>query len=174
MDKGEAFAIATKQLKEGEGSLKNWETEPAKWDSVKPGDFIADGPDSHEVTQVISNSRRGLELKRVWTNSKKHPVGEEFFIKHDHTAMKDEKDDNLFKVTNYTKEPNSLSESNMSMDELMQQFVDALDIEDDNEANQIIKNIGIAIKNKVKTGASNLYQKARTGLAKQYDADLNE
>ena len=174
MDKGEAFAIATKQLKEGEGSLKNWETEPAKWDSVKPGDFIADGPDAHEVAQVISNSRRGLELKRVWTNSKKHPVGEEFFIKHDHTAMKDEKDDNLFKVTNYTKEPNSLSESNMSMDELMQQFVDALDIEDDNEANQIIKNIGIAIKNKVKTGASNLYQKARTGLAKQYDADLNE
>jgi hypothetical protein len=67
-----------------------------------------------------------------------------------------------------------LKEGEASMDELMQQFVDALDIEDDNEANQIIKNIGIAIKNKVKTKASNLYQKARTGLAKKYDADLNE
>ena len=61
-----------------------------------------------------------------------------------------------------------------SMDELMQQFVDALDIENDDEANQIIKNVGIAIKNKVKSGASNLYQKARTGLAKRYGAELNE
>ena len=61
-----------------------------------------------------------------------------------------------------------------SMDELMQQFVDALDIENDDEANQIIKNIGIAIKNKVKSGASSLYQKARTGLAKRYGAELNE
>jgi len=174
MDKGEAFAIATKHLKEGEGSLKNWKTEPVKWDSVKPDDFIADGPNVGEVSQVISNSRSGLELKRVWTNSKKYPVGEEFFIKHDHEAMKDGKDNNIFKVTNYIKEPNSLSESNTSMDDILLAFQAALDIEDDVKQEEALKAVYNELKNKVKTGASNLYQKARTSFAKSQGIDLDE
>jgi len=46
------------------------------------------------------------------------------------------------------------------MDELMQQFVDALDIKDDDEANQIIKNVGIAIKNKVKNKVKGKFNQA--------------
>jgi hypothetical protein len=51
-------------------------------------------------------------------------------------------------------------EGEASMDELMQQFVDALDIKDDDEANQIIKNVGIAIKNKVKNKVKGKFNQA--------------
>lgn len=173
MDKGEAFAIATKQLKEGEGSLKNWKTEPVKWDSVKPGDFIADGPNVGEVSQVISNSRSGLELKRVWTNSKRHSVGEKFFVKHDHEAMKAENDDNIFKVTNYTKEPNSLSESNTSMDDLLSALGGALGMpegpEQDEALKRVYKEFGYKLKNKLNKAAD--YAKDKLN---QYNDSLEE
>jgi hypothetical protein len=168
-----AGAILKKVMKEGEGSLKNWKTEPAKWDSVKPGDYLADGPNADEVAQVISNSRRGLELKRVWTNSEKYPVGEEFFIRHDHEAMKDGKDDNLLKVTNYTDKSNSLYEGETSMDDILLAFQAALDKKDDTEQEQALKVVFNALKDKVKGKLGQAANYAKDKLT-QYNDSLEE
>ncbi len=60
------------------------------------------------------------------------------------------------------------------MDDILRAFEAALDIKDDTEQDKALQAVYNELKNKIKTGASNLYQKARTGLAKRYDVDLNE
>jgi hypothetical protein len=52
------------------------------------------------------------------------------------------------------------------MDDILDAFQAALAIEDENKADQALKAVYNALKSKVKSGASDLYQKARVGLAK--------
>jgi hypothetical protein len=79
-----------------------YETQNAEWDDIEPGDFIADGPNVGEVSKVISNTKKGFTLKRVWNNIRKKD-GEEFFVPHDLEAMKDYPN-SIIKVVNYVDE----------------------------------------------------------------------
>ena len=67
-----------------------------------------------------------------------------------------------------------LKEGETSMDDILLAFQAALDIQDDVEQDKALKAIYNELKNKVKTGASNLYQKARTSFAKNQGVDLDE
>jgi hypothetical protein len=60
------------------------------------------------------------------------------------------------------------------MDDILLAFQAALDIEDDVKQDEALKAVYNELKNKVKTGASNLYQKARTSFAKSQGVDLDE
>jgi hypothetical protein len=79
-----------------------YKTQNVEWDDIKPGDFIADGPNVGEVSKVISNTKKGFTLKRVWNNVRKKD-GEEFFVPHDLEAMKDYPN-SIIKVVNYVDE----------------------------------------------------------------------
>jgi len=65
-------------------------------------------------------------------------------------------------------------EGDTSMDDILLAFQAALDIEDDVKQDEALKAVYNELKNKVKTGASNLYQKARTSFAKSQGIDLDE
>jgi len=65
-------------------------------------------------------------------------------------------------------------ENNMSMDDILLAFQGALDIQDDDEQEKALKVVFNALKNKVKSKASDLYQKARTGFAKSQGVELDE
>ena len=65
-------------------------------------------------------------------------------------------------------------EGDTSMDDILLAFQAALDKKDDAEQDQALKAVYNALKNKVKSKAGDLYQKARTGLAKSQGIDLNE
>ena len=65
-------------------------------------------------------------------------------------------------------------EGDTSMDDILLAFQAALDKKDDAEQDQALKAVYNALKNKIKSGASNLYQKARTGLAKSQGIDPSE
>jgi hypothetical protein len=65
-------------------------------------------------------------------------------------------------------------EGDTSMDDILLAFEAALDIKDDAQADQALKAVYNALKNKVKTGANNLYQKTRTSFAKSQGIDLDE
>jgi hypothetical protein len=67
-----------------------------------------------------------------------------------------------------------LKEGETSMDDILLAFQAALDIKDDAEQDEALKAVYRELKNKVTTGASNLYQKARTGLAKSQGINLDE
>jgi hypothetical protein len=79
-----------------------YKTQNVEWDDVAPGDYIADGPNVGEVSRVISNTKKGFTLKRVWNNVRKKD-GEEFFVPHDLDAMK-EHPKSIIKVINYVNE----------------------------------------------------------------------
>jgi hypothetical protein len=85
-----------------------YKTQNVEWDDIEPGDYIADGPNVGEVSRVISNTRKGFLLKRVWNNVRKKD-GEEFFVPHDLEAMKDYPN-SIIKVIDYVDESNELSE----------------------------------------------------------------
>jgi hypothetical protein len=65
-------------------------------------------------------------------------------------------------------------EGDTSMDDILLAFQGALDIQDDAEQDKALKAVYNALKNKVKSKAGDLYQKARTGFAKSQGIDLNE
>ena len=65
-------------------------------------------------------------------------------------------------------------EGDTSMDDILLTFQAALDIEDDAKADQALNAVFNALKNKIQSGASNLYQKTRKGFAKSQGIDLNE
>jgi hypothetical protein len=65
-------------------------------------------------------------------------------------------------------------EGETSMDDILLAFQGALDIQDDAEQDKALQAVYRELKNKVKSGASNLYQKVRTGFAKSQGIDLNE
>jgi hypothetical protein len=67
-----------------------------------------------------------------------------------------------------------LKEGETSMDDILLAFQGALDIQDDAEQDKALQAVYRELKNKVKSGASNLYQKVRTGFAKSQGIDLNE
>ena len=60
------------------------------------------------------------------------------------------------------------------MDDILLAFQAALDIEDDAKADQALKAVYNALKNKVKSKAGDLYQKARVGFAKSQGIDPSE
>jgi hypothetical protein len=64
-------------------------------------------------------------------------------------------------------------EDNMSMDDIIEKFVQALDIRDDEEANKAIKAVGMALKNKVKGKVNQAADWAKDKLQK-YDDSLEE
>ena len=66
------------------------------------------------------------------------------------------------------------AEGDTSMDDILLAFQAALDKKDDAEQDQALKVVYNALKNKIKSKAGDLYQKARTGLAKSQGIDLNE
>lgn len=69
------------------------------------------------------------------------------------------------------------AEGDTSMDDILDAFQAALAIEDDTQQEQALKTVYNALKNKVKSKAGDLYQKARVGFAKSQDIDsskLNE
>lgn len=70
---------------------------------VAPGDYIADGPKVGEVSVVVSNTRHAFVLKRVWAKDRKHKIGEEFLVPHDHDAMKDHPK-SIIRVENFVEE----------------------------------------------------------------------
>jgi hypothetical protein len=80
-----------------------WKTENVEWDDVAPGDYISDGPKVGEISVVISNTKKTLVLKRVWSSTPKHKVGQEFNIDWDHEAMKDHPK-SIIRVTNFVGE----------------------------------------------------------------------
>jgi hypothetical protein len=61
-----------------------------------------------------------------------------------------------------------------SLDDIVMSFEAALDIEDEAMQKQALNAVFKELKNKVTTGASNLYQKARTSFAKSQGIDLDE
>ena len=61
-----------------------------------------------------------------------------------------------------------------SMDDILDAFQSALAIEDDAKADQALKAVYNALKNKVKSKAGDLYQKARVGFAKSQGIDPSE
>ena len=65
-------------------------------------------------------------------------------------------------------------EGDTSMDDILLAFQGALDIQDDAKQDKALKAVYNALKNKVKSKAGDLYQKARTGFAKSQGIDLNE
>ncbi len=65
-------------------------------------------------------------------------------------------------------------EGDTSMDDILDAFQAALTIKDDTQQEQALKTVYSALKNKVKTEASNLYQKARVGFAKSQGIDPGE
>ena len=67
-----------------------------------------------------------------------------------------------------------LKEGETSMDDILDAFQAALAIEDDAKADQALKTVYNALKNKVKSKAGDLYQKARVGFAKSQGIDPNE
>jgi hypothetical protein len=67
-----------------------------------------------------------------------------------------------------------LKEGETSMDDILLAFQGALDIQDDEEQDKALQAVYRELENKVKSGASNLYQKVRTGFAKSQGIDLNE
>ena len=79
-----------------------YKTQNVDWDDVAPGDYIADGPNIGEISVVISNTKRGFILKRVWNNIRKKD-GEEFLVPHDHDAMKDHPK-SIIRVENFVEE----------------------------------------------------------------------
>jgi hypothetical protein len=85
-----------------------YKTQNVEWDDIEPGDFIADGPNIGEVSKVISNTKKGFTLKRVWNNVRKKD-GEEFFVPHDLEAMKDYPN-SIIKVVNYVDESTEVNE----------------------------------------------------------------
>jgi hypothetical protein len=89
-----------------------YKTQNVEWDDIAPGDYIADGPNVGEVSRVISNTKKGFTLKRVWNNVRKKD-GEEFFVPHDLDAMKDYPN-SIIKIINYVDE--SLNEALAAVD----------------------------------------------------------
>ena len=90
-------------INEGYNRTSNkYKTRNVEWDDVAPGDYIADGPNIGEVSVVISNTKKGFILKRVWNNIRKKD-GEEFFVPHDHDAMKDHPK-SIIRVENFVEE----------------------------------------------------------------------
>ena len=85
-----------------------YKTQNVDWDDIAPGDYIADGPNVGEVSRVISNTKKGFTLKRVWNNVRKKD-GEEFFVPHDLEAMKDHPK-SVIKVMDYVNESEDLNE----------------------------------------------------------------
>lgn len=79
-----------------------YKTQNVEWDDIEPGDFIADGPNVGEVSKVISNTKKGFTLKRVWNNVRKKD-GEEFFIPHDIQALQGHPN-SIIKVVNFVNE----------------------------------------------------------------------
>jgi hypothetical protein len=67
-----------------------------------------------------------------------------------------------------------LKEGETSMDDILLAFQAALDIEDDAKQDEALNAVYRELKNKVKSGASNLYQKVRTGFAKSQGIDPSE
>jgi hypothetical protein len=65
-------------------------------------------------------------------------------------------------------------EGDTSMDDILDAFQAALAIEDDTKADQALKAVYNALKNKVKSKAGDLYQKARVGFAKSQGIDPSE
>ena len=61
-----------------------------------------------------------------------------------------------------------------SMDDILDAFKSALAIEDDAKSDQALKAVYNALKNKVKSKAGDLYQKARVGFAKSQGIDPSE
>ena len=61
-------------------------------------------------------------------------------------------------------------EDNMSMDDIIEKFVQALDIKDDQEANQALKAVGVALKNKVKGKFTQAANYAKDKLNKYNDS----
>lgn len=86
-----------------------YKTQNVEWDDIEPGDYIADGPNVGEVSKVISNTKKGFTLKRVWNNVRKKD-GEEFFVPHDLDAMKDYPN-SIIKIVNYVDESTEVNES---------------------------------------------------------------
>jgi hypothetical protein len=66
------------------------------------------------------------------------------------------------------------AEGDTSMDDILDAFQAALAIEDDAKADQALKAVYNALKNKVKSKAGDLYQKARVGFAKSQGIDPSE
>lgn len=79
-----------------------YKTQPVELDDIEPGDYIADGPNVGEVSRVISNTKKGFTLNRVWNNVRKKD-GEEFFVPHDLEAMKDHQK-SIIRVENFVNE----------------------------------------------------------------------
>lgn len=98
-----------------------YKTQNVEWDDIKPGDYIADGPNVGEISQVINNTSKGFTLKRVWNNVRKKD-GEEFFIPHHHDALKDHPK-SIVKVLNYVNE--SIDESKIGEIHIMAQESDS-------------------------------------------------
>jgi uncharacterized protein (DUF2267 family) len=65
-------------------------------------------------------------------------------------------------------------EGDTSMDDILDAFQAALAIEDDAKADQALKAVYNALKDKVKSKAGDLYQKARVGFAKSQGIDPSE
>jgi hypothetical protein len=117
-DRKEALAAIQKSFDNGQNDLREfslnesssivrrthnkYKTQNVEWDDIEPGDYIADGPNVGEVSRVISNTRKGFLLKRVWNNVRKKD-GEEFFVPHDLEAMKDYPN-SIIKVIDYVDE----------------------------------------------------------------------
>ena len=65
-------------------------------------------------------------------------------------------------------------EGDTSMDDILDAFQAALTIKDDTQQEQALKTVYNALKNKVKSKAGDLYQKARVGFAKSQGIDPGE
>jgi hypothetical protein len=113
--------------------------------------------------------KRNKEAEKIKKSNPKMDKGEAFAI----ATKQLKEDDNLLKVTNYTKEPNSLSESNTSMDDILLAFQAALDIEDDVKQEEALKAVYRELKNKVKGKVNQAVGYAKDKLQK-YDDSLEE
>ena len=91
-----------------------WKTKDTKYTDIKSGDYIADGPNVNEISIVLSNTRKGFELKRVWAKGAKHAkVGQTFDVEHDHEAMSNDHD-KVIQVINYV--DNAVTEAKSKYD----------------------------------------------------------
>ena len=103
-----------------------YKTQNVDWDDIAPGDYIADGPNVGEVSRVISNTKKGFTLKRVWNNVRKKD-GEEFFVPHDLDAMKDHPK-SIIKVMDYVNESEDLDEGRKYTAKEKNKFFDYWDV----------------------------------------------
>jgi hypothetical protein len=87
----------------GPSKSAKFKTRGVNWNDLVAGDYIADGLNVGEISIIISNVKQGFTLKRVWTNDKKKKVGEEFFVSHNHDAMKDHPN-SIIQVLNFVEE----------------------------------------------------------------------